>query len=125
MTLPEDGLKGLRDHVVGDLEIGVDECPVFLDEGFAVPIPYIYIKGLAVFITEGDVGFNYLIYPVHLLTIGKGNGIWDTIIPGVVGHGHKIHQGIDLPGEHGTKGDIYTGFEVFVVALCKGLDTVL
>ena len=51
--------------------------------------------------------------------------MWDTVIPSVVGHGHEVHQGIDLFGEHGTKGDIDTGFEVFVVALGEGLDSVL
>lgn len=57
--------------------------------------------------------------------MGKGDGIWDTVIPGVVRHGHEVHQGIDLPGEHGTKGDIDAGFEVFVVALGEWLDSVL
>ena len=118
-------LKRLRNHVVRDLEVGVAERPVFLDEGLAVPIPYIYIKGLTVFVAEGDIGFNYLICSLNILTIGEGNGIWDTVIPSVVGHGHKVHQGIDLPGEHGAKGNIDTGFEVFVVALGEGLDSVL
>ena len=125
LALPEDCLKGLWDHVVGDLEVGVAELPIFLDEGFAVPISYIYIKGLAVFVTEGDIGFNYIIYSLNILTIGKGNGIWDTIIPSMVGHGHKVHQGIDFLGEHGAKGNIDTGFEVFVVALGEGLNPML
>jgi hypothetical protein len=55
----------------------------------------------------------------------KGDGIWNTVIPSVVRHGHEVHQGIDFLGEHGAKGDIDTGFEVFVVALCEGLDSVL